>query len=257
MPIQVAQEDRVALVTVDRPERLNALNTQSLQELLATFERLASDSSVRAIIVTGAGDRAFIAGADIAEMKDKSPSEALAFARLGQAVCSAIEAAPQPVIAVINGYALGGGCEIALACDIRLASETAVLGQPEVALGVPPGWGGTQRLPRVIGPGLARELIYTGRRVGAEEALRIGLVNAVYPPAELLERARALAAEIARNAPLAVRLSKEAIRRGLDVDLAAGLALEAQAFALAFSTADQREGMSAFLEKRSPEFRGA
>ncbi|MCM8750091.1 enoyl-CoA hydratase-related protein [Thermomicrobiaceae bacterium CFH 74404] len=257
MPIQVAQEDRVALVTVDRPERLNALNTQSLQELLATFERLASDSSVRAIIVTGAGDRAFIAGADIAEMKDKSPSEALAFARLGQAVCSAIEAAPQPVIAAINGYALGGGCEIALACDIRLASETAVLGQPEVALGVPPGWGGTQRLPRVIGPGLARELIYTGRRVRAEEALRIGLVNAVYPPAELLERARALAAEIARNAPLAVRLSKEAIRRGLDVDLAAGLALEAQAFALAFSTADQREGMSAFLEKRSPEFRGA
>jgi enoyl-CoA hydratase len=212
---------------------------------------------VRAIIVTGAGDRAFIAGADIAEMKDKSPSEALAFARLGQAVCSAIEAAPQPVIAAINGYALGGGCEIALACDIRLASETAVLGQPEVALGVPPGWGGTQRLPRVIGPGLARELIYTGRRVGAEEALRIGLVNAVYPPAELLERARALAAEIARNAPVAVRLSKEAIRRGLDVDLAAGLALEAQAFALAFSTADQREGMSAFLEKRSPEFRGA
>ena len=257
MPIQVAQEDRVALVTVDRPERLNALNTQSLQELLATFERLASDSSVRAIIVTGAGDRAFIAGADIAEMKDKSPSEALTFARLGQAVCSAIEAAPQPVIAAINGYALGGGCEIALACDIRLASETAVLGQPEVALGVPPGWGGTQRLPRVIGPGLARELIYTGRRVRAEEALRIGLVNAVYPPAELLERARALAAEIARNAPLAVRLSKEAIRRGLDVDLAAGLALEAQAFALAFSTADQREGMSAFLEKRSPEFRGA
>ncbi len=257
MPIQVAQDARVALVTVDRPERLNALNTQSLQELLATFERLASDSSVRAIIVTGAGDRAFIAGADIAEMKDKSPSEALAFARLGQAVCSAIEAAPQPVIAAINGYALGGGCEIALACDIRLASETAVLGQPEVALGVPPGWGGTQRLPRVIGPGLARELIYTGRRVRAEEALRIGLVNAVYPPAELLERARALAAEIARNAPLAVRLSKEAIRRGLDVDLAAGLALEAQAFALAFSTADQREGMSAFLEKRSPEFRGA
>ena len=257
MPIQVAHEDRVALVTVDRPERLNALNTQSLQELLGTFERLASDSSVRAIIVTGAGDRAFIAGADIAEMKDKSPSEALAFARLGQAVCSAIEAAPQPVIAAINGYALGGGCEIALACDIRLASETAVLGQPEVALGVPPGWGGTQRLPRVIGPGLARELIYTGRRVGAEEALRIGLVNAVYPPAELLERARALAAEIARNAPVAVRLSKEAIRRGLDVDLAAGLALEAQAFALAFSTADQREGMSAFLEKRSPEFRGA
>jgi enoyl-CoA hydratase len=257
MPIQVAQENMVALVTVDRPERLNALNTQSLQELLESFERLARDSSVRAIIVTGAGDRAFIAGADIAEMKDKGPSEALAFARLGQAVCSAIEAAPQPVIAAINGYALGGGCEIALACDIRLASETAVLGQPEVTLGVPPGWGGTQRLPRVIGPGLARELIYTGRRVGAQEALRIGLVNAVYPPGELLERARALAADIARNAPVAVRLSKEAIRRGLDVDLETGLALEAQAFALAFSTADQREGMSAFLEKRSPEFRGA
>ncbi len=256
MPIRVTREGHIATVTVDRPERLNALDTETLRALLRTFDELAQDPSVRAIVLTGAGDRAFIAGADIAEMKDKGPAEALTFARLGQAVCSAIESAPQPVIAAINGYALGGGCEVALACDIRLASEQAVLGQPEVTLGVPPGWGGTQRLPRLVGPGLARELIFTGRRVGAEEALRIGLVNAVCPPSELLERARALAADIARNGPVAVRLAKEAIRRGLDVDLEAGLALEAQAFALAFSTADQREGMSAFLEKRAPVFRG-
>jgi len=257
MPIRLDREHGVATVTVDRPERLNALDSGTLTMLLGVFEELARDESVRAVVLTGAGDRAFIAGADIVEMKEKEPAQALAFARLGQTVCAAIEAAPQPVIAAINGYALGGGCEIALACDIRLASERAVLGQPEVTLGVPPGWGGTQRLPRLIGAGLARELIYTGRRVGAEEALRIGLVNAVVPADELLDRAHELARTIARNAPVAVRLAKEAIRRGLDVDLDAGLVLEAQAFALAFSTADQKEGMTAFLERRVPEFRGA
>jgi enoyl-CoA hydratase len=257
MPIRVDREDGVATVTVDRPDRLNALDSATLALLLQAFEELARDETVRAVVLTGAGDRAFIAGADIVEMKDKEPVEALAFARLGQTVCSAIESAPQPVIAAINGYALGGGCEIALACDIRLASERAVLGQPEVTLGVLPGWGGTQRLPRVIGVGLACELIYTGRRVDAPEALRIGLVNAVYSPDELLDRARELGRTIARNAPMAVRLAKQAIRRGLDVDLEAGLLLEAQAFALAFSTTDQKEGMTAFLERRVPEFRGA
>lgn len=257
MPVEVSQSDAVVTVTVARPERLNALDSEMLRSLLETFGRLSRDRSVRVVVLTGAGERAFIAGADISEMSEKEPVAALAFARLGQAVCDAIEAAPQPVIAAVNGYALGGGCEIALACDIRLASDTAVFGQPEVTLGIPPGWGGTQRLPRLIGPGLARELIYTGRRIGAEEALRIGLVNAVYPAGELLARAQQLAAEIARNAPIAVQLAKEAIRRGLNVDLPTGLAYEAQAFALAFSTADQREGMQAFLDKRPADFRGA
>jgi enoyl-CoA hydratase len=254
--VEVRREPPIAWVTLNRPERLNALNSQALIDLREAFQHLSHDDEVRVIILTGAGDRAFAAGADIAEMHEKSPTEALAFARLGQAACDAIAQAPQPVIAAINGFALGGGCEIALACDIRLASDRAVLGQPEVTLGVPPGWGGTQRLTRLVGPGVASELIFTGRRVSAEEALRIGLVNTVYPADELLDRARELALAIARNGPIAVRLSKAAIRQALDVDLQSGLAFEAEAFALAFSTADQREGMSAFLEKRSAQFQG-
>src|SRR6185437_11029635 len=175
------------------------------------IQTLSGDHEIRVVILTGAGERAFAAGADIAEMREKGPSEALAFARLGQSICAAIEAAPQPYIAAVNGYALGGGCEVSLACDIRIASENAALGQPEVSLGIPPGWGGTQRLTRLVGPGLARELIYTGRRVKADEALRIGLVNAVYPLNELMDRAREMADSIAANAPVAVGFSKDAI----------------------------------------------
>lgn len=256
MSIRSHREGAIAEVVVERPERLNALNSTSLRQLLATVQELAADTTVHVVILTGAGERAFIAGADIAEMVDLSPQEALAFAELGQAVCRAIEEAPQPYIAAVNGYALGGGCELALACDIRLASEQAVFGQPEVTLGIPPGWGGTQRLARVVPAGIARELLYTGRRLTATEALQLGLVNAVYPASELLARARELAERIAANGPLAVRWTKAAVRCGLEHGLLAGLASERQYFALAFTTDDQREGMRAFLEKRRPQFRG-
>jgi enoyl-CoA hydratase len=256
MSVRVEREGAITLVTVERPERLNALDTATLRALLAAVQELATEEAIAVVVLTGAGDRAFIAGADISEMVEKSPAEALAFAELGHAVSRAIEEAPQPYIAAVNGYALGGGCEIALACDIRLASERAVFAQPEVTLGIPPGWGGSQRLPRVVPPGIARELLYTGRRVDAQEALRIGLVNAVYPADQLLERARELANRIAANGPLAVRLTKAAVRFGLEQGLEAGLTYERQVFAYAFTTEDQREGMRAFLEKRRPAFRG-
>jgi enoyl-CoA hydratase len=256
MPIDVVRDGHVATITLNRPDVLNAFNTEHLDTLRNTIQTLSSDRDVRVVILTGAGERAFAAGADIAEMREKRPSEALEFARLGQAVCLAIEAAPQPYIAAVNGYALGGGCEVSLACDIRIASENAALGQPEVTLGIPPGWGGTQRLTRLVGPGFARELIYTGRRVKADEALRLGLVNAVYPLSELMEKANELANNIAANSPLAVRASKDAIARALDVELDTGLSYEAGVFALSFDTADQKEGMSAFLERRKADFTG-
>lgn len=256
MPIDVAREGHIATITLNRPEVLNAFNTEHLEALLNAIQSLSTEHQVWAVILTGAGERAFAAGADIAEMREKRPSEALAFARLGQSVCRAIETAPQPYIAAVNGYALGGGCEVSLACDIRIASENAALGQPEVTLGIPPGWGGTQRLTRLVGPGIARELIYTGRRVKADEALSLGLVNAVYPIGELMEKARDLAGSIAANAPLAVRASKDAIARALDVDLDTGLSYETGVFALSFDTADQKEGMSAFLERRKADFAG-
>jgi enoyl-CoA hydratase len=256
MPIDVARDGHVATITLNRPDVLNAFNTEQLDSLLDTIQTLSADQDVRVVILTGAGERAFAAGADIAEMREKRPSEALEFSRLGHSVCLAIEAAPQPYIAAVNGFALGGGCEVSLACDIRIASENAALGQPEVTLGIPPGWGGTQRLTRLVGPGIARELIYTGRRVRADEAFRLGIVNAVYPLSELMEKARELASTIAANAPLAVRASKDAISRALDVELDTGLAYEVGVFALSFDTADQKEGMSAFLERRKADFKG-
>jgi len=257
MPIDVERSGHVATITLNRPDVLNAFNTEHLDMLLHEIQALSVDREIRAVVLTGAADRAFAAGADIAEMREKGPSAALAFARLGQSICAAIEAAPQPYIAAVNGYALGGGCEVALACDIRIASENAALGQPEVSLGIPPGWGGTQRLTRLVGPGLARELIYTGRRVKADEAARIGLVNAVYPLSELMEKAREMAETIAANAPVAIGFSKDAISRAFDVELEAGLAYEASVFALSFDTNDQKEGMSAFLERRKAAFTGA
>ncbi len=256
MTIEVERADQIATITINRPEALNALDAVRLELLLASIQATSADPGVRAIILTGAGDRAFAAGADVAAMRDMNAYQALAFAKLGQAVCHALESAPQPVIAAVNGFALGGGCEIALACDIRLCSENAVFGQPEVALGIPPGWGGTQRLPRIVGPGIAKELIYTGRRVAAQEALAIGLVNGVFPLEQLKESARELAARIAANAPVAVSFSKVAINRAFEEPLATGLAEEARLFADAFNTADQREGMSAFLERRKPHFHG-
>lgn len=254
MGIDVTREGAVATVTINQPDRLNALNSDRLRELLGAFRDIADDRSVRAIILTGAGERAFVAGADIREMRDFDVDAALAFARLGHATATSIELAPQPVIAVINGFALGGGCELALACDIRLASTTAAFAQPEVGLGIPPGWGGTQRLASIVGPGFAAEMIFSGRRVGADDALRVGLVNAVHTPGKLLPAARELASTIAANSPRAVRLSKRLIQqRGGGVDQGR-LAEEARAFASVFGRAEQREGMAAFLDKRPPVF---
>jgi len=256
MGVTVERDGSVALVTLNRPEAMNAFNTEQLQSLLKVVQELSADSSVRAVILTGEGKRAFAAGADISEMSTKRPSEAKQFGDLGHAIGIAIGAAPQPWIAAINGYALGGGCEMALACDIRIASETAQLGQPEVTLGIPAGWGGTQRLPRLVGPGQAAELLLSGRRIKADEALRIGLVNAVYPADELIPAAMELAQTISRNSPAAVSASKRAIRLAFDLPLVDGLAYEAQMFALAFDTDDQKEGMQAFAAKRSAEFTG-
>lgn len=256
MAVDVERGEGVATVVMNRPEALNAFNTRQLEDLLAVFRGLREDRSVRCVVLTGAGSKAFASGADIKEMVGLSSDEGLAFGRLGHAVASAIEGLPQPVIAAVNGYAFGGGCEVALACDIRLASENAVFGQPEVGLGIPPGWGGTQRLPRLVGPGIAAELILTGRRVGADEALRIGLVNAVFPPEGLMDEAAALARRIAANSPRAVAAAKRLMCLALNGTIADGLATEVELFGQAFGTADQREGMTAFIEKRTPAFTG-
>lgn len=256
MAVDIQREGAVALVTMRRPEAMNAFNTEQLRALLAVVDELSADSAIRAVVLTGEGKRAFAAGADIAEMSTKSPSEAKAFGDLGHAVGKAIGDAPQPWIAAVNGYALGGGCEMALACDIRLASENAQLGQPEVTLGIPAGWGGTQRLPRLVGPGIAAEMLLTGRRLKADEALRIGLVNALYSADELVPAAMEMARSIAGNSPVAVSATKRAMRLAFDLPLADGLAYEAQMFALSFDTADQKEGMTAFTEKRKAEFSG-
>lgn len=256
MAVSIEREGAVAVVTMSRREALNAFNTEQLRALLGAVEEVSGDRDIRAVVLTGEGRRAFAAGADIKEMSVMRPSEAKVFGDLGHAIGRAINDAPQPWIAAVNGFALGGGCEVALACDIRLASENAVLGQPEVTLGILPGWGGTQRLTRLVGHGLASELILTGRHVRADEALRIGLVNAVYPQDELLDKAREMAATIAANAPLAVTASKRAMALAFDVDLTRGLDSEATNFALLFDSADQKEGMAAFGEKRKAAFRG-
>lgn len=256
MAVDVEINEGIAVVTMNRPQALNAFNSEQLDLLGAAFYALGQDRTVRAVILTGAGDRAFAAGADIKEMVDMTPAEGLAFGRKGQALTAAIEHLPQPVIAAVNGYAFGGGCELAIACDIRLASENAHFAQPEVSLGIPPGWGGTQRLPRLIGPGLAAEMIFTGRQVQAEEAHRIGLVNAVHPLDRLMPAAREMAAQIARNSPAAVRASKNLIGLATVGDQAAGLAAEVASFGAAFAAPDRSEGMTAFVEKRAADFAG-
>ena len=255
MAVRIERDGAVAVVTMSRPEALNAFNTEQLEALRDAVAEVAADRSIRCAILTGEG-RAFAAGADIKEMAEKSAQEGLAFGRLGHGIGMAINAAPQPWIAAINGHALGGGCEVALACDIRLASEAATLGQPEVGLGILPGWGATQRLTRLVGPGVASELIFTGRRLKADEAQALGLVNTVYPAEELMGKAREMAVAIAANSPTAVSASKRMIALALDGPLANGLAREAETFALSFGTADQREGMAAFVEKRPAEFTG-
>ncbi len=247
-------EPGIYLLTVSRPKALNALNSATLAELAQAIAQVAADAAARVLLVTGAGDKAFVAGADIAEMKDYTPGEARAFSERGMGVMHALESLPVPVIALVNGYALGGGCELALACDWIVAADNAVFGQPEVSLGIPPGFGGTQRLTRRIGRALALELLTTARQVRAEEALRVGLANQVHPAAELGAKGLETARTIAAKGPHAVRLAKDAARRGADLDLASACALESALFALAFATADQKEGMRAFLEKRPARF---
>ncbi|MEZ4532447.1 MAG: enoyl-CoA hydratase-related protein [Thermomicrobiales bacterium] len=254
MAIEVERRGAIAVVTMSRPEALNAFNNEQLVSLAETFDLLAADGSIRAVVLTGAGDRAFAAGADIKEMKDLDGVGGLAFGRAGHRATRAVEELPQPVIAAVNGFALGGGCELALAADIRLASENAVFAQPEVTLGIPPGWGGSQRLPRLVGPGMAAELILTGRRVKADEALRIGLVNAVYPLDRLMDEAVKMAESIAANSPLAVRSAKQLMRLAFNGQTIDGLDSEARAFGVAFTTNDQKEGMTAFVEKRAATF---
>lgn len=249
--------DGTAIVTVNRPKALNALNEQTLRELQNAFCAFAENNAVEVVIITGSGEKAFVAGADISAMHPMSALEARHFARLGHDLMRSIETCPKPVIAAVNGFALGGGCELALACDIRLASENARFGQPEVNLGVIPGFGGTQRLARLVGKGLAMELVFTGDMVGAAEAHRIGLVNKVVAQADLLETAKTLAAKINSKGPLAIRLAKEAIRNGLEMDLDKANRYEAELFGLCFASSDQKEGMQAFLEKRPAKFTGA
>ncbi len=254
--LKLQVDQRIALVTIDRPHALNALNAATLDEMETLFEDLAKDPGVAAVILTGAGEKAFVAGADLKELARLSAVQARQTAARGQAVFSAIEDFSKPVIAAVNGFCLGGGCELAMSCHIRLASEKARFGQPEVKLGLTPGYGGTQRLPRLVGKGRALELILSGEMIDAAEAFRIGLVNRVAPPADLLTECRKLAGKILANAPLAVGLSIEAVNRGSDAPLAEGLSLEAALFGVACSSRDMKEGTTAFLEKRPPQFQG-
>jgi enoyl-CoA hydratase len=248
--------DSIAYITFNRPKVLNALNRQTDQELAAALEAAKLDPSVRVLILTGAGEKAFVAGADINELAVQTPVNGKEFSLLGHGVLRILETLGKPSIAAINGFALGGGCELALACSIRLASRTARLGQPEVKLGILPGHGGTQRLARLCGKGAAHELILTGDMISAEEAMRIGLVNHIYEPVELMPAAEAMAKKISANAPLAVQYAMEAIERGFEMPQEEGLFLEATLFGLCCATDDMREGTRAFLEKRPAHFRG-
>src|SRR6266511_4281627 len=246
----------IAYLTLNRPKVLNALNRRTWEDLQTAFEDAREDSAIRGVILTGAGDKAFIAGADIGELSSVTAVEAEESSTFGQGVLNLIENLGKPVVAAINGFALGGGCETAMACTIRLATESARFGQPEVKLGVPPGGGGTQRLPRLVGKGRALQLILSGEMISAQEAYRIALVNEVVPAADLIPRAEAILKQIFANAPLAVRYSLEAVNKGLETSLTEGLALEAYFFGLCAGTEDKQEGTQAFLQKRAPEFQG-
>lgn len=245
-------QDRVAVLTIDRPKALNALNPEVLNDLKAAFEGI-DQSEVRCVILTGAGDKSFVAGADIASMSTMTKAEGEAFGRLGNDVFLMVENFPLPVIAAVNGFALGGGNELAMSCDIRLASENALFGQPEVGLGITPGFGGTQRLARVVGVGMAKQLVYSATNIKASEALRIGLVNAVYAPDQLMDAARKLAGKIASNAPIAVRNCKRAINEGIELPIAEAVQVEERLFGACFETHDQVEGMSCFLSREKPK----
>lgn len=250
----IERVDNIAVLKINRPDAINSLNNELLNELNCALEQIDSDEQIRVLIITGEG-RAFVAGADIEQMSTMNVQQGKEFGVQGSAVFRKLENISKPVIAAINGFALGGGCELALACDIRIASNKAKIGQPEVGLGITPGFSGTQRLPRLVGEGKAKELIYTAKAITAEEALAIGLVNKVVEPQELLNAAMQMAKTIAKNAPIALKLSKEAINRGMQTDIDSSIAIENNLFALCFGTQDQKEGMKAFFEKRPPEWK--
>jgi len=250
------KKGNIAYVTVNRPKVLNALNTPTWKDLRTAFEDARDDAAVRGVILSGAGDKAFIAGADISELARVTAFEAEQSSRFGQEVLDLIENLGKPVIAAVNGFALGGGCETAMACTIRIAVETARFGQPEVTLGLVPGGGGTQRLPRLVGKGRALQLILSGEMIRAQEAYRIGLVNEIVPAADLIGRAEAILNKIAANAPIAIKFALEAANKGLETSQGEGLLLEASYFGLCAATEDKKEGTTAFLEKRTPQFQG-
>lgn len=253
--VLLEKEDRVAILTINRPKALNALNNDTLLDIKRAIAEIKEDSSIDVLIITGA-DKAFVAGADISFMQPLTAIEGRAFGALGQAVFREIEAMEKPSIAAVNGFALGGGCELAMCCDFRVASTKAKFGQPEVGLGITPGFGGTQRLPRLVGAGMAKQMLYTADIIDAAEALRIGLVNSVVEPEELMDFVKKIAKRIVSKAQVAVRLSKVAATEGMQTDIDRSMTIEADAFGLCFATVDQKEGMSAFVEKRKPEFTG-
>ena len=251
--ILLEKKGLIAVATINRPKALNALNSEVLTDLDELVSTVKADADIRALVITGSGEKAFVAGADIGEMSTLTKEGGEAFGKHGNNVFRAIETLPIPTIAAVNGFALGGGCELSMACDIRICADTAVFGQPETGLGITPGFGGTQRLARLVGPGMAKQMVYTARNIKADEALRIGLVNAVYPLPGLYAAAEKLASQIAANAPIAVRAAKKAINEGLDLPMDEAVVVEEKAFGSCFETADQQEGMGAFLEKRKHE----
>ncbi len=248
--VLLQKEGNLAIVTMNRPKALNAINAETLEDLKTVIDEIEKDDNIFAVIVTGAGDKSFVAGADISQMKDETVLQARKFSLLGNRIFRKIETLGKPFIAAVNGFALGGGCELSMACDIRIASENAKFGQPEVTLGIIPGFGGTQRLARLVGMGRAKELIYSARNIDAEEAYRIGLVNKVVPQEKLMEEAKKLANQIAGRAPIAVKLSKKAINMGTQVDMDTAINIEGEIFGSCFATEDQKDAMTAFVEKR-------
>jgi len=250
------KKDGIATITINRPQALNALNKETIPEILSRLEDAEKDEDVKVIVITGAGEKAFCVGLDLKPMRDINVIKAVETSRLGQKLTLAIEEIGKPVIAAINGYALGGGLELAMACDIRIASEKARLGQPEVNVGLIPGWGGTQRLPRLVGKGIAKELIFTGKMIDAKTAERIRLINMVVPPERLKSAVEELSKEIMSKSPIAIKLVKELINSSIETDQRTGLIHEAEAFGILSSTEDYREGVSAFIEKRKPEYKG-
>ncbi len=249
------REKDIAILYINRPKYLNALNAQTLEEISQAVDEVSRDPEAKVLIITGAGEKAFVAGADINFMLPLSPAEGRYFSDMGEKVFRKLELMEKPVIAAINGFALGGGCELAMACDIRLAAENALFGQPEVGLGIIPGFGGTQRLPRLVGEGRAKELTYTADNIKADEAYRIGLVNHVYPAEELMDQAKKMASRIAAKAPLAVGYAKFAIGKGMQVDIDTAMSIESDMFGMCCATEDKNEGLGAFVEKRKPQFK--